>query len=161
MSEQSKALAVEYAEILESRVSYGHLCEIQIAAELRRLVAENAEMKDEVRWLKQCRENDALRAQLADPQQAPLEEREAFEARFVADDYHCTRLLYLWEGWQARAALKPAVPEGYQLVPIKPTNKMIKAAWSMLEENVLPLSQRDKIICAYKSMLEESKDGQA
>ena len=50
-------------------------------------------------------ELDALRKQLEQVSDKPVSEREAFEVVFKRDDHHYTRILYLWEGWQARAAL--------------------------------------------------------
>lgn len=38
-----------------------------------------------------------------------------------------------FEAWKARAALAPAVPPGWKLVPVEPTNAMWDAA--VLEEN--------------------------
>lgn len=63
------------------------------------------------------------------------QEREAFEAglhvqsrrRNEVGDYVLPSIQDRWEGWQARASVQPAggaVPEGWKLVPIKPTAEM-------------------------------------
>lgn len=71
-----------------------------------------------------------------------MAEREEFEAQpeFVADpllldrgpdgSYHYVRVQGAWDGWKARAALSaPAVPDGFKLVPIEPTDAMIDATY--------------------------------
>lgn len=128
-----------------------------IADELRRLHTENA----------------ALRAQL---QGVPADEREAFEVWYTVecglsgtdlesefDKDEVGEYIYggasdAWKVWQARAALKPAVPEGYQLVPIDATDKELAAGFEAMHRNLhLPtITTVEEIRTA---MLAAAKDG--
>ena len=75
---------------------------------------------------------------LADTEARASRERERFEAwagdqgyslrRTVSGEvYQDFRAEGAWWGWQARAALAPAVPPGFVLVPVEPTPEMVAA----------------------------------
>ncbi len=71
---------------------------------------------------------------LADSEARASRERVRFEAwmfeelsRVISQDYGDPRVCAAWDGWQARAALAPAVPPGFVLVPVEPTPDMVAA----------------------------------
>jgi len=84
-----------------------------------------------------------------------LEEKEAFEAwvgsngrsieRFSDGSYKSMTLDKEWEAWQAAKA--QAVPEGYVLMPIKPTETMVMAVVKEHEGDAfLPYSLYDAYV---------------
>jgi hypothetical protein len=85
-----------------------------------------------------------------------LDEREAFEAwagdqGFVltrtvhGDDYQDLRTQGPWEAWQAHAARSASRQEGWQLVPVEPTDAMLRAG----NKKTWPLPSQD----VYRAML--------
>ena len=44
---------------------------------------------------------------------------------FSEDELNEYTLSTMFEAWQARASIKPAIPTGWQLVPIEPTAEML------------------------------------
>ena len=58
--------------------------------------------------------------------------------------YFNQKTLYAWEAWQAR------VPEGYVVVPVDPTERMLDSAYSSISDN-LHYADLENI---YKAMLE-------
>lgn len=64
-------------------------------------------------------------------------ERERFEAWLTSGNrtflrlgtgYEWPHTTDLWIAWKARAALAPAVPPGWMLVPVEPTREQVMAA---------------------------------
>ena len=58
--------------------------------------------------------------------------------------YFNQKTLYAWEAWQAR------VPEGYVVVPVDPTERMLDSAYSSISDN-LHYADLENI---YKAMIE-------
>lgn len=85
-------------------------------------------------------------------------ERAAFEAginphcrrRNEHGDYVIPEIQDRWNGWQARASLPAGVPDGWKLVPLEPTDHMMRVArgMSMQEEQCIGCEYRKLVNAA-------------
>lgn len=92
-------------------------------------------------------------------------ERERFEAWFAATDEVIHNRLsnrrLAWSAWKARAALDAvAVPPGWRLVPVAPTQEMIRAGW-IDKEDVNPDDIYGAMIAAAPQPLASAGAGEA
>jgi hypothetical protein len=59
----------------------------------------------------------------------------------------------MWEAWQAARA-NPVAPDGWQLVPVEPTPKMVDATWDHpIDKNGGIESQNARNVRIYRAML--------
>ena len=91
----------------------------------------------------------------------PEQERDSFERWWYAQGKYYPagggehEEVYAYRAWQARAALQPVIPEGWQLVPIEPTEEMNEEGCQgyMQADDKCWLMHKSSMAFAYKAML--------